>query len=85
MVHVVDLGAGQPHLLRNGFVDHAMHGLGPHIGAHSQHPFQADGDGLLVTSGQQVGQIFQRDAQGADIGHTVVHGHLPRIRSRADR
>jgi hypothetical protein len=64
--------AGQADLAGDLLVDHAVDGLGAHVGAHRQHPLQRLDHRGLLARGQQVGEVLHRNAQAADIGHAVA-------------
>ena len=85
LVHVLDLLALQADLGGDGLVEHALDGLGAHVGAHRQHALQAQRDRLLVAGGQQVGEILERNAQRAHVGHGAVAAHLAGLGRRLDR
>ena len=85
LVHVLDHAAIQADAFRDAFVDDALDGLGPHVGAHRQHPFQRRDNRGFLARRQHVGQILDRDPQVAHIRHPVLGADRARLGGVLDR
>src|SRR5690554_1972339 len=84
-VHFVRLGLGQPGFLQGAQVFLAFHGLGTLVQTHGHDPLQSANDGLLVTGGQQVRQVLDRNPQAFDLRQYAVELDLAGFRRRLDR
>src|SRR5262245_6406216 len=84
LIHGLDLLAGEADLPGDSLVDHTIEGLRPHVGAHGEHALETARYRLLVSGGEQVGEILERNAQRAHVGHGSVAAHLAGLGRRLD-
>ncbi len=69
----------------DALIDHAFHRLRAHIGAHGKHAFERQRHRLFLARRQQIGEVFQRDAQRPHVRHGAIAVDHARLRRRLDR
>ena len=84
-IHFVRLGFGQTGFLKGAQVFTALNGLGALVQPHGHDAFERPHDGLLVTSGEQVGQVLDRDPQALDLRQYAIKLDLAGFRRGLDR
>src|SRR6056297_477380 len=84
-VHFVRLGLGQAAFFKRTQVFLAFHGLRALIQTHGHNPLEGPYDGLLITCGEQVGKVLDRDPQAFDLRQYAIKLDLAGFRRRLNR